>query len=108
MIPSSRRVARTVLYWPLVMTGMTGRPRALPTQDPGAAGPPRTTDLEEQPSGKTVGELIAAESGTYKIAKSEGSSLAIYLRSLRAHNVLSREEEHELAVRYVQTHELAP
>ena len=45
---------------------------------------------------------------THKIAKSEGSSLAVYLRSLRAHAVLSREEEHELAVRYVQTHELAP
>ena len=90
------------------MTGMTGRPRALASQDPGAARPTRTTELEEQPSGKAVGDLIAAESGAHKISRSEGSGLAVYLRSLRAHNVLSREEEHELAVRYVQTHELAP
>jgi RNA polymerase sigma-32 factor len=90
------------------MTGMTGRPRALPSQDPGAAGPTRTAELEEHPSGKAVGDVIAADSDAYKIPKSEGSSLAVYLRSLRAHNVLSREEEHELAVRYVQTHELAP
>ena len=90
------------------MTGMTGRPRALPSQNPGAAGPTRTTELEEHPSGKAVGDVLAADSGAYKISKREGSSLAVYLRSLRAHNVLSREEEHELAVRYVQTHELAP
>ena len=90
------------------MTGMTGRPRALPSEDSGASRPTRTTELDEHPSGKSVGDVIAADSGAYKISKSEGSSLAVYLRSLRAHNVLSREEEHELAVRYVQTHELAP
>jgi RNA polymerase sigma-32 factor len=90
------------------MTGMTGRPRALPSQDPGAARTTRSTELDEHPSGKAVGDVIAADSSAYKISRSEGSSLAVYLRSLRAHNLLSREEEHELAVRYVQTQELAP
>jgi RNA polymerase sigma-32 factor len=60
------------------------------------------------PSGKAVGDLVEAEGRAHRISKSEVSSLAAYLRSLRAHAVLSREEEHELAVRYVQTHELAP
>ncbi|HET9010786.1 MAG TPA: RNA polymerase factor sigma-32 [Gemmatimonadaceae bacterium] len=88
---------------------MTGRRRALPTQqDPGAARPDRTAALEELPTGKAIVDLIDGENRAPKISKSEVSSLAVYLRSLRAHPVLSREEEHELAVSYVQTHELAP
>jgi RNA polymerase sigma-32 factor len=90
------------------MTGMTGRRRALPTQGPGAARPDRTAALEELPTGKTVGDLGDLIDGDNRAPKSEVSSLAAYLRSLRAHPVLSREEEHELAARYVQTHEVAP
>jgi len=63
---------------------------------------------DELPSGNAVGELIEPDIRAPKVSKSEVSSLAVYLRSLRPHPVLSREEEHELAVRYVQTHELAP
>jgi RNA polymerase sigma-32 factor len=63
---------------------------------------------EDLPSGKAVGELIEPDSGAHVVSRSEISSLTSYLQSLRRHAVLSREEEHDLAVRYVQTQELAP
>ena len=102
------------LYWLLVMTGMTGRRRDFPFQTAGNARPPSETTSEnlpsgeDLPSGKAVGELIESDRGVHAASKSETSSLAAYIRALRAHGVLSREEEHELAVRFVQTHELAP
>jgi RNA polymerase sigma-32 factor len=97
------------------MTGMTGRRRAIPIPPAGDVRPPHEarpddrTDLPaDLPSGKVVGELIESESGAHVASRSEVSSLTAYLHSLRPHRVLTREEEHELAVRYVQTHELAP
>jgi RNA polymerase sigma-32 factor len=91
------------------MTGMTGRRRAIPTPHQGDARPlPDAAPGDELPSGKAVGELIESDSGAHHVSRSEVSSLAAYLQALRGHKVLSREEEHELAVRYVQTHELAP
>jgi len=112
---TGRLTSRTKgLYWLLVMTGMTGRRRDFPFQAAGNARPPSETSSEHLPSGedlpsaKAVGELIESDTGAHAVSKSENSSLAAYMRALRAHNVLSREEEHELAVRLVQTHELAP
>src|SRR5262245_54253082 len=102
------------LYWPFVMTGMTGRRRDFPFQPAGNARPPQEATAEnvppgeDLPSGRAVGELIESDSGARDVSKGETSSLAAYLRALRTHRVISREEEHELAVRYVQTHELAP
>ena len=90
------------------MTGMTGRRRALPAQNEGAARPAQAAALDDLPSGTAVGELIDSGSDAHHTPKGDGSSLAIYLRSLRRHTLLSREEEHELAVHYVQTHEMAP
>ena len=102
------------LYWRIVMTGMTGRRRDFPFQPAGNARPQREATSEhlpsgeDLPSGKAVGELIESDSRAHGVSRNETSSLAAYMRSLRAHDVLSREEEHELAVRFVQTHELAP
>jgi RNA polymerase sigma-32 factor len=91
------------------MTGMTGRRRAQPSPNAGGVGAPRDDAPDETPSSATVVDLVEVDSGAHhQISRTEGSSLAVYLRSLRGHPVLSREEEHELAVRYVQTHELAP
>jgi RNA polymerase sigma-32 factor len=91
------------------MTGMTGRRRALPNPPTGGA---RTLNdgqpLGEMPSGKVVGELVEADSGARVVSKGEVSSLAVYLQALRRHPVLTRDEEHELAVAYARTHELAP
>jgi len=96
------------LYCSPVMTGLTGRRRAQPSPSAGGARTDRDNAAEELPSGAHVHDLVELNGGAYRISRSEGSSLAAYLRSLRAYNVLSREEEHELAVRYVQTHDLAP
>jgi RNA polymerase sigma-32 factor len=90
------------------MTGMTGRRRAFPTQQEEGARTLQTTVAEDLPSGKAVGALIDSGSGAHPISKGEVSSLAAYMHALRRHTVLSREEEHELAVRYVQTHDLEP
>jgi RNA polymerase sigma-32 factor len=89
------------------MTGMTGRRRAQ-SSPKGERDPALGTTTEELASGTTVLDLVDSDSGAYRISRSDGSSLAVYLRTLREHQVLSREEEHELAVRYVQTHDLAP
>ena len=89
------------------MTGMTGRRRAQSSPN-GERTPALSTTTEDLASPTTVVDLVDSDSGAYRISRSDGSSLAVYLRTLRAHQVLSREEEHELAVRYVQTHELAP
>jgi RNA polymerase sigma-32 factor len=53
-------------------------------------------------------EAAAPEASSRRSSRSEISSLTSYMQSLRRHELLSREEEHELAVRYVQTQELAP
>jgi RNA polymerase sigma-32 factor len=89
------------------MTGMTGRRRALPSQNPGAGRPIHAPAVDDLPSGKAVSEVIDSGSDAQRAPRSEVSSLAAYLRSLRRHSLMSREEEHELAVRYVETHELA-
>jgi RNA polymerase sigma-32 factor len=88
------------------MTGMTGRRRVLSSQNPGAARPIHAAATDDSPSGKAVTELIDSGSDAQPTSRGEVSSLAVYLRSLRKHPLLSREEEHELAVRYTQTHEL--
>ena len=62
------------LYWPLVMTGTTGRRRALPSRDPGAAGEARAPALEDLPSATAVGELVDGDSRAHKISKGEISS----------------------------------
>jgi RNA polymerase sigma-32 factor len=90
------------------MTGMTGRRRALPTASAGGTRTSHKTPADEIPSGTAVGELIEPDSGVHRVPRSEVSSLSAYLHALRDHPVLSRDEEHELAVRYVQTHERAP
>jgi RNA polymerase sigma-32 factor len=90
------------------MTGMTGRRRAFPTPPAGDARALRDAAPGELPSGTAVGELVEPDSGAHRVPRGEVSSLATYLHSLRRHNVLSREEEHELAVVYVRTHELEP
>ena len=89
------------------MTGMTGRRRALPSPNAGNTGGPGEVSPEELQPAAAVVDLVEPDRA-HPVTRSEGSSLAAYLRSLRAYQVLSREEEHELAVRYVQTHELAP
>ena len=89
------------------MTGMTGRRRALPSQNPGAGRPIHAPAVDDLPSGKAVSELIDSGSDAHRTPKGDVSSLAVYLRSLRQHSLLSREAEHELAVRYVETHELS-
>jgi RNA polymerase sigma-32 factor len=89
------------------MTGMTGRRRAQPAAAAHEVGAPQDPALEDIPSSVTVIDLVEP-GGPHPISRGEGSSLTSYLRALRAHPVLSREEEHELAVRYVQTHELEP
>jgi RNA polymerase sigma-32 factor len=94
-------------YTRVVMTGMTGRRRALPSPSTDDRAKPNDA-TEDLPAAATVVDLVESEGRPHRIAGSESGSLGVYLRSLRAHNVLSREEEHELAVRYVQTHELAP
>jgi RNA polymerase sigma-32 factor len=96
------------LYWPLVMTGVTGRRRALPSQDQGRARTANEGVPDEIPSGTVVSDLIDADVVTRRAPRSEVSSLSIYMQSLRLHKVLSREEEHELAVEYVQTQDRAP
>jgi RNA polymerase sigma-32 factor len=99
------------LYCSFGMTGMTGRRRSLPSPNAGAARGPGGVSPDvspkEAPSGATVVDLVEPDR-SHPVSPSEGSSLATYMRSLRACRVLSREEEHELAVRYVQTHDLAP
>src|SRR4029450_1455347 len=96
--PTGRLTRAKGLYWLLVMTGMTGRRRDFPFQPAGNARPPSETSPEDLPSGKAVGALIESDGGAHAVSKSETSSLAAYMRALRAHSVLSREEEHELAV----------
>ena len=83
------------------MTGMTGRRRAAPSPAEGESRPLSDGALDELPSGSAVGDLIESDRGAHRISKSEGSSLSAYLQALRKHPLLSREEEHELAVRYV-------
>jgi len=63
----------------------------------------------EIPSAASIGEAFESEGAALGPAsRNESSSLTAYLRSLRQHAMLSREEEHELAAEYVRTHELAP
>ena len=90
------------------MTGMTGRRRDFPIPTAGDARPLPEGSPDHLPSGKVVGELIDADTGVRIVSKGETSSLTAYLQALRQHPVLSREEEHELAVLYVQTQELTP
>ena len=87
------------------MTGMTGRQRAL-SLNAGESPTPQAA-LDELPSGSAVGELIESDSGAHRVPRGDGSNLTAYMQALRAHPTVSREEEHELAVRYVQTHELS-
>jgi len=89
------------------MTGMAGRRRVLPSPQAGGAQAdnPASADL---PSGPSVVDMVEPDRGARQISSRDGSNLTAYLRALRGYRVLSREEEHELAVRYVETHELAP
>jgi RNA polymerase sigma-32 factor len=82
------------------MTGMTGRKRtALRARavSAGTVAPLRTL-------------LDSAESdGNAKlVARAGASNLDAYLHDLRRHPVLSRDEEHELAIAYARTHALEP
>jgi RNA polymerase sigma-32 factor len=90
------------------MTGMTGRRRALPNPPAGNAATAPDAPIDEMPSGTVVGELVESENDAHRVSKAEVSSLSAYMQALRRHPVLTREEEHELAVSYVRTHELAP
>jgi len=90
------------------MTGLTGRRRAFPTPSAGGTRTTQNDPHDELPSGRAVGELIEPDSAAPRVPRSEVSSLTAYLHTLRDHPVLSRAEEHELAVRYVQTHDRAP
>jgi len=90
------------------MTGMTGRRRASPTPSEESTRTTNSASRDDLPSGTAVGELTEPDSNVRRVPRSEVSSLAAYLHTLRNHPVLSRDEEHELAVRYVQTHERAP
>jgi len=67
---------------------------------------PRLDTVEKMPSGAEVNDLEGDPSGG---AASLGgrSSLSTYLRELRHHPLLSRQEEHALAVRYGATGERA-
>src|SRR6266496_3304185 len=90
------------------MTGMTGRRRAVPSPAAGESRPLTDGALDDLPSANVVGDLIAADRDAHWTSKSsEGSSLSAYMQALRRHPLLSREEEHALAVRYVETHELS-
>jgi RNA polymerase sigma-32 factor len=89
------------------MTGTTGRRRAVPAPPAGESRTLQDAALDELPSGNAVGELLDGDSGAHRVPRSDGSSLSTYMRSLRNYPVLSREDEHELAARYVQTRELS-
>src|SRR3982750_761807 len=87
------------------MTGMTGRRRAVPSPAAGESRSLSDAPLGELPSASTVGDLIESDRRAHGTSRSEGSSLSVYLQALRRYPLISREEEHELAVRYVETHE---
>jgi RNA polymerase sigma-32 factor len=87
------------------MTGLTGRRRAVASPAAGESRPLSDAPLDDLPSASTVGDLIDSDRRASGISKSEGSSLSAYLHALRRYPLISREEEHELAVRYVATHE---
>jgi len=89
------------------MTGMTGRRRAASSPAEGESRTLNDVALDELPSGSAVGDLIESDRAAPRISRTEGSSLSAYLQALRKYPLLSREEEHELAVRYVGTHELS-
>jgi RNA polymerase sigma-32 factor len=63
---------------------------------------------DDLPSGTAIGELIDGETGAQPAAKGDVSSLTAYMQALRRHPMLTRDQEHELAVLYVRTQELAP
>jgi len=86
------------------MTGMTGRQRVLASLHAGESRPTQAA-LDELPSASAMSELVDSESGAHPIPRGAGSNLNAYMRSLRNHPTVSREEEHELAVRYVETRE---
>src|SRR5678815_3615370 len=75
---------------------------------PAGAIPPGAPDApDEIPTAHALGELIDSEGLAPRATKGDGSSRSAYLRALRRYPVLSREDEHALAARYVETQELS-
>jgi len=72
-----------------------------------AAGTPADAAPDEIPSAHALSELVDSEGAAPRTSKNDGSSLSAYMRALRRYPVLSREEEHALAARYVETQELS-
>jgi RNA polymerase sigma-32 factor len=83
-----------------VMTGMTGRKRPVPRTRADSAG-----DVMPLPA---VLDLTEGDGKASLVARTTVSSLDAYLHDLRRHPVLSRDEEHELAITYARTHALEP
>src|ERR1017187_8627372 len=63
--------------------------------------------VEEMTSGGAVADTLQSDLGAAGASFVGHSSLSAYLRQLRHHPLLSREEEHALAVRYGATGERA-
>ncbi len=63
--------------------------------------------VEEMTSGAAVADTLQSDLGAAGVSFVGHSSLSAYLRQLRHHPLLSREEEHALAVRYGATGERA-
>src|SRR5215217_1570985 len=96
--PCSLACTKSLIIRCFVMTGMTGRKRTASRAravSAGAVAPLRAL-------------LDSAESdgNASLVARAGASNLGAYLHDLRRHPVLSRDEEHELAIAYARTHAL--
>ena len=87
------------------MTGMTGRRRAA-SQYPRCGRHRRNVaqrcSHDEHTVGKADGELVEPDSGASRRRGAKPRAWRVPARRCARHPVLSRDEEHELAVRYVQ------
>ena len=82
------------------MTGMTGRKRP--------ASRARAVSADAVAPLRALLDSAESDGNTSLAARTGASNLDAYLQDLRRHPVLSRDEEHELALAYARTHALEP
>jgi RNA polymerase sigma-32 factor len=82
------------------MTGMTGRKRPALRVRAASAG-----TVMPLPA---LLDLVDSEANPRPVARAGASNLDAYLHDLRRHPLLSRDEEHELAIAYARTQALEP
>jgi RNA polymerase sigma-32 factor len=82
------------------MNGMTGRKRAASRARAASAG--AVAPL------RALLDSVESDGNTTVTARPASSNLDVYLHDLRRHPVLSRDEEHELAIAYARTQALEP